>query len=173
MKFQLATDYAIRILCYLYAHKNRIRTAEYLSEKLGITYLYFMKLTRVLKKAGLIYSTQGCNGGYQLARNAGSASLYDVIILFEGDIKINRCLEEDHFCSRNASEWCPVHQFFMEIQEGFVAQLKKKRICDLCETEAVYPATSSTLYVSGRDRNTAAIEGDGVIWRSKPEKEKQ
>ncbi|MBC5648057.1 RrF2 family transcriptional regulator [Christensenella tenuis] len=152
MKFQLATDYAIRILCYLYENKNRIRTAAYLSDKLGITYLYFMKLTGALKKAGLINSTQGCNGGYQLARNAGQASLYDVIILFEGEIKINRCLEDDRFCSRDATEWCNVHTFFRELQDNFIAQLKEKRICDLCETGEPHGSVTSTIYTSNSDR---------------------
>lgn len=135
MKFQLATDYAIRILCYLYEHGNRLSTAAHLSEKLGITYLYFMKLTGVLKQAGLIQSVQGCNGGYQLARNAEKVSVYDVVQVIEGDIKINRCLEEDRFCSRNAADQCPVHKFFGSLQEDFITKLKSQRICDLCEKQ--------------------------------------
>lgn len=132
MKFQLATDYAIRILCYLHENNNRLSTATHLSEKLGITYLYFMKLTCVLKQAGLIQSVQGCNGGYQLAKNAENATLYDVVKVIEGDIKINRCLEEDRFCSRDAAEWCTVHTFFQELQDGFIARLDSVHIRDLC-----------------------------------------
>lgn len=133
MKFQLATDYAIRILCYLYENNNRLSTATHLSEKLGITYLYFMKLTGVLKHAGMIQSVQGCNGGYQLAKNAEDATLYDVVKVTEGDIRINRCLEEDRFCSRDAAEWCSVHTFFQELQDGFIERLDSVRICDLCQ----------------------------------------
>jgi len=107
MKFQLATDYAIRILCYLHENNNRLSTATHLSEKLGITYLYFMKLTCVLKQAGLIQSVQGCNGGYQLAKNAENATLYDVVKVIEGDIK-------------------------MELQDGFIARLDSVHIRDLC-----------------------------------------
>lgn len=135
MKFQLATDYAIRILCYLYDNDNRLFTATHLSEKLGITYLYFMKLTGVLKQAGLIQSVQGCNGGYQLARNAEKASVYDVVRVIEGEIRINRCLEDDRFCSRDATHWCPVHKFLGSLQDDFVTKLKEKRICDLCENQ--------------------------------------
>ena len=133
MKFQLATDYAIRILCYLYENNNRLSTATHLSEKLGITYLYFMKLTGVLKHAGLIQSVQGCNGGYQLAKNAEDATLYDVVKVIEGGIKINRCLEEDRFCSSDASEWCTVHTFLQELQDGFIELLDSVRIRYLCQ----------------------------------------
>lgn len=135
MKFQLATDYAIRILCCLYENDNRLLTAAQLSEELGITYLYFMKLTGILRQAGLVRSVQGCNGGYQLARNAEKASVYDVVKVIEGDIRINRCLEGDHFCSRDATQWCPMCEFFKKLQDDFIAQLKSRRICDLCEVK--------------------------------------
>lgn len=135
MKFQLATDYAIRILRCLYENDNRLMTAAQLSDELGITYLYFMKLTGTLRQAGLVRSVQGCNGGYQLARNAEKASIYDVVKVVEGDIHINRCLESDHFCSMDATQWCPMCEFFKNLQNNFIAQLKSQRICDLCETK--------------------------------------
>ena len=133
MKFQLATDYAIRILCYLYENNNRLSTATHLSEKLGITYLYFMKLTGVLKHAGLIQSVQGCNGGYQLAKNAEDATLYDVVKVIEGGIKINRCLEEDRFCSRDATEQCSMHRFLKNLQQELISKLDTLNISQLCE----------------------------------------
>ena len=86
MKLQLATDYAIRILCYLHEHNNRLTTAADLSKELGITYLYFMKISGYLKQSGLLKSVQGCNGGYQLAKTAENISLYDVVKVIEGDI---------------------------------------------------------------------------------------
>ena len=80
-----------------------------------------------------IQSVQGCNGGYQLAKNAEDATLYDVVKVIEGGIKINRCLEEDRFCSRDAAEWCTVHTFFQELQDGFIERLDSVRIRDLCQ----------------------------------------
>lgn len=133
MRFQRATDYAIRILCHLHEHNNQLSTAADLSEKLGISYLYFMKVTGYLKQAGLLKSVQGCNGGYQLAKRADKISLYDVIRVIEGEIMINRCLEHDGFCSRGATEYCQVHKFFESFQQGMVDELKAKYIPDLCE----------------------------------------
>ena len=134
MRFQRATDYAIRILCYLHEHGNHLSTAASLSEKLGISYLYFMKVTGYLKQAGLLKSVQGCNGGYQLAKRAEDISLYDVVRVIEGEIMINRCLEHDGFCSRWATDYCLVHKFFESFQQGMIDELKSKRIPDLCES---------------------------------------
>ena len=134
MKFQRATDYAIRILCYLHEHGNHLSTAASLSEKLGISYLYFMKVTGYLKQAGLLKSVQGCNGGYQLAKRAEDISLYDVVKVIEGEIMINRCLEHDGYCSRGATDYCLVHKFFKSFQQEMIDELKSKRIPDLCET---------------------------------------
>ena len=133
MRFQLATDYAIRILCYLHENGNRLSTATELSDNLGISYLYFMKVTGYLKHAGLLQSVQGCNGGYQLAKRADQISIYDVVQVIEGDIAINRCLGKDGFCSRGDKEACRVHKFFETIQEGMVRQMKQQHIPDLCE----------------------------------------
>ncbi len=134
MRFQRATDYAIRILCHLHEHNNQLSTAAELSEKLGISYLYFMKVTGYLKQAGLLQSTQGCNGGYQLAKSADRISLYDIVRVIEGELTINRCLEHDGFCSRGATGYCKTHKFFESFQQGMINELKAKHIADLCES---------------------------------------
>ena len=133
MKLQLTTDYAIRILCYLHEHNNRLTTAADLSKELGITYLYFMKISGYLKQSGLLKSVQGCNGGYQLAKTAENISLYDVVKVIEGDITLNRCLEEDRFCSRDATEQCSMHRFLKNLQQELISKLDTLNISQLCE----------------------------------------
>ncbi|HBU11833.1 MAG TPA: Rrf2 family transcriptional regulator [Clostridiales bacterium] len=130
MQFQLATDYAIRILGYLYHHKNDLATAANMSEELGVTYLYFMKIISKLKASGVVRSVQGCNGGYQLAVPAEEISLYDVIDIMEGGIHINRCLQEDGFCSNGGAPDCRVRQYLVSLQGGLVNRLKEKYISE-------------------------------------------
>ena len=131
MQFQLATDYAIRILHYLYENEGTLTTAVDMSEKLGVTYLYFMKVIGKLKKAGMVESVQGCNGGYRLGTNGGDISFYDIVMVMEDGIAINRCLQPDQFCSRDAAPGCPVHQYYGELQDVIIAMLKKKTIAGI------------------------------------------
>lgn len=130
MQFQLATDYALRILRYMHESEEELSTAVCMSEKLGITYLYFMKIISRLKAAGLVKSVQGCNGGYSLCGDVDNVSVYDVVCIMEGGIHINRCLQPDGFCSRGSAESCKVHEFLKSVQTSIVDQLKNKKICE-------------------------------------------
>lgn len=143
MRFKLATDYAIRIVCQLCENDNKLSTASTLSEQLGITYLYFMKVTGLLTKAGLLISVQGCNGGYQLAKSPDEITLYDIVEVMEGKIIINRCLEEDGYCSRNATSHCVVHQYFNAVQSELVDMLKAKTIKAICKGQSSVSAPKS------------------------------
>ena len=131
MQFQITTDYAIRIMGYLYQNNNQLSTAADMSAQLGITYQYFMKVINRLKHAGLVSSVQGCNGGYQVSDLSGDVTLYDIISIMEGEIIINKCLEQEGFCSRKATATCPVHKFFYSVQEEIIDLFKQKRISEI------------------------------------------
>ncbi len=133
MKLQITTDYAIRLIVYLAQNDMQVLTAKELAKQLGITYNYFLKVVARIKQAGIIESIQGPAGGYRLARSAEDITLYDIIQIMEGDIRINRCLEEDKFCSRYAAPFCPVHKILESVQNDLIASLKSKRISDIGE----------------------------------------
>lgn len=133
MQLQVSTDYAIRILQYLHIHRNELPTAKTVAQAAGITYPFFIKLSSLLKHQGLIQTTQGRNGGYQLARPAEKISLYDVYRAVEGELNLNRCLEEDQYCSRDAVAACPFHNYFGALQESLITELSSKYIADFDE----------------------------------------
>ena len=135
LQFQISTDYAIRIIGYMSMKKDELIVAKEMSDNLGITYQYLMKILNTLKKGELIRSIQGRNGGYQLNKDPKKISVYDIITVLKDKIRINRCLEEDHFCSRHAVGSCEVHDFFEEIQATMIDALKDKKITDLFHPE--------------------------------------
>lgn len=49
----------------------------------------------------------------------------------ESTIKINRCLEEDEFCSREAVPYCTVRQTYGKIQDDLEKRLSEITIHDL------------------------------------------
>ncbi len=133
MRFQITTDYAIRIIIYLAQHHNQVVTAKEMAEQLGITNGYVNKLVRKIKQSGYIDSIQGPVGGYRLAKRASDITLNDIVEAMEGKICINRCLEEDGFCSRHSghSQICPVNAILAELQSDMIATLKSKRIDEI------------------------------------------
>ena len=103
MQLTSTTDYAIRIVCYLAAQRQMISTSE-LSQELSVPSSYIPKITKKLKQAGIIKACEGTNGGYMLAKQLENISLMDIISCVEETMAINRCLEEDRFCSRNLED---------------------------------------------------------------------
>lgn len=103
MQLTSTTDYAIRIVCYLAAQRQMISTSE-LSQELSVPSSYIPKITKKLKQAGIIKACEGTNGGYMLAKQPENISLMKIISCVEETMAINRCLEEDRFCSRNLED---------------------------------------------------------------------
>lgn len=135
MQLQITTDYAIRMIGYLAEHRDQLVTARNMAGELGVTYQYSMKVINQLKKEELVTSVQGCNGGYRLAEKGYQLSFYDIICIMEGDIRLNRCLENDRFCSRKASDYCAIHKFLLKEQERVINSLKSENIVDVWLSE--------------------------------------
>ena len=130
MQVQISTDYAIRILQYLHKHRDDLPTAMTISQAVGITYPFFIKIANQLKQRGLLSAVQGRNGGYRLGRPAHEISVYDVFHSIEGDLQINRCLKEDKHCNRGARDDCRLHKFFHGLQEKIIEDMANKYIID-------------------------------------------
>jgi len=130
MQLQISTDYAIRILQYLHKHKDDLPTAMTISQSIGITYPFFIKIANQLKQKGLLSAVQGRNGGYRLARPASQISIYDVFLSIEGHLQINRCLQKDQGCTRGEKEDCLMHGFFRSLQDKLVDEMSSKNIAD-------------------------------------------
>lgn len=128
MQLQISTDYAIRILQYLHDHKTELPTAMTISQAIGITYPFFIKIANQLKQKGLVDAVQGRNGGYKLAPGAEDTTIYDIFLAIEGPLQINRCLQDDRLCSRDAVDHCPVHVFFGSLQEQIISAMQSKNI---------------------------------------------
>ena len=103
MQLKNSTDYAIRIVCYLAAQERMVSTSE-LSRKLNVSANYVPKIAKKLKNAKIVTACEGTNGGYMLAKQLENISLMDIISCVEETMAINRCLEEDRFCSRNLED---------------------------------------------------------------------
>ena len=132
MQLKSTTDYAVRIVYYLALHREIVTAAE-LSAALKIPESYIPKITKKLKDANIVRACEGLKGGYVLIKEPEEISLFDIIASTEVTMKINRCLEEDGFCSRNATDYCSVHKAFLKVQKIYEDSLRAVRISDMIE----------------------------------------
>ncbi|MEW8993366.1 Rrf2 family transcriptional regulator [Clostridium sp.] len=66
-----------------------------ISNRQNISEYYLEQLFSVLRKAELIKSIRGANGGYILAKDPKEITVYQILEVLEGPIEISTCLDSD------------------------------------------------------------------------------
>lgn len=92
-----------------------------------------LKIGKYLSDEKIIKVTAGVDGGFRLRKEPKQIRLLDVIEITEATMKINRCLEKDHYCSRNATDTCPVRKAYCSIQTAFEESLRSVTFEDLLQ----------------------------------------
>jgi FeS assembly SUF system regulator len=85
------TDYATVILATLAADRTRVLTAGALSDRTHIAAPTVAKLLKQMHRAGLVNSTRGTHGGYQLAHEPENISAASILDALEGPIALTEC----------------------------------------------------------------------------------
>ena len=91
LRISRLTDYATVILAALAGEPGRVQTAAALAESTHIAAPTVCKLLKQLQRAGLVLSTRGLHGGYQLARPASQISAAAILDALEGPVTLTDC----------------------------------------------------------------------------------
>ena len=91
LRISRLTDYATVLLAALASEPQRLRTAAALAEQTRIAAPTVSKLLKQLHRAGLVTSTRGLHGGYQLARPASQISAAAILDALEGPVALTDC----------------------------------------------------------------------------------
>ena len=90
MRLSARVDYALRAAAELAAAEHAPVSAEQLARTQGIPRKFLENILLQLRRAGIVQSQRGPEGGYWLARPASSISLADVIRAIDGPLAIVR-----------------------------------------------------------------------------------
>lgn len=99
LRISKLTDYATVILGSLAQDPERTQTAAALAEHTRIAAPTVSKLLKQLHRAGLVNSTRGLRGGYQLARPAGEISAAAILDALEGPLALTDCSAGHGHCT--------------------------------------------------------------------------
>ena len=91
LRISRLTDYATVLLAALASEPQRVQTAASLAEQTNIAAPTVSKLLKQLQRAGLVSSTRGLHGGYQLARPAAQISAAAILDALEGPVALTDC----------------------------------------------------------------------------------
>jgi Rrf2 family protein len=85
MRLSARVDYALRAMSEL-AAADAPRTVEQLAEAQRLPNKYLESILGELRRTGLLRSQRGPEGGYRLARPAGTIGIADVIRALDGEL---------------------------------------------------------------------------------------
>ena len=88
MKVSAKSRYAVAAVTTMAMQENRKEcvTVISISEHLGISKIYLEQVFSLLKRADLVTSIKGAQGGYRLARPASAITMLDVLSAMEGSM---------------------------------------------------------------------------------------
>ena len=104
--------------------------AKRIAERQGIPKQYLDQLMMDLKKAGLVLSSRGRQGGYQLARPANTITLWEAIATFGVSIDSGRFVRTRG--TRAQASRKVVKRFWDHACLQFMPALKKHTLDDIC-----------------------------------------
>jgi len=132
MLFSTRSTYGLRAMINLGKQESRgsislARVAE--EEKISLKYLE--RLFSNLKKADLVKSAKGAQGGYALARQAKQINIYDIIKALEGEFNPFHCTGEKEkiYCNRLCN--CEVTHVLSRVEQAINSTLKDIRLSQL------------------------------------------
>jgi FeS assembly SUF system regulator len=91
LRISRLTDYATVLLAALAESPGRVQTSACLAEQTKLALPTVSKLLKQLQRAGLVTSTRGLRGGYQLARPATEITAGAILDALEGPVALTDC----------------------------------------------------------------------------------
>lgn len=131
MKITTKSIYAIRALhtINLETKKGEIPVGiSIISGKLDISNKYLEQIFSELKKAKLVISTAGKNGGYQLAKDSDKITILDVINVMDGGVIPIHCVN-NRDC--DVCSLCSINGLWMEMKNHMEQYLSSVSIDSL------------------------------------------
>ena len=135
MRIPMKVDYAVRALIELAdTYGSGTKQSADIAERWNIPAPYLDQLLTALRKAGLVASVRGPQGGHALARNPASISVGEGFEALEGPLQPIDCLEDNPRCSFSGA--CAIQDLWAEVQSSVSQLLASVTIGDLAQKQA-------------------------------------
>ena len=156
MLFSKACVYGVRAVIYLAVNKNRSYISiKELSEKLNISFHFLTKVLQILTSAGLIKSLKGAKGGVGLNRLAEEITVYDIVIIMDGETLFEECVLGLPGCSDENP--CSLHKYWRNIKADIQNSLQSETLNNVAQQiidgqiRLCDPPLNSDFVINGQD----------------------
>ncbi|WP_347487701.1 RrF2 family transcriptional regulator [Desulfoscipio sp. XC116] len=101
------------------------------AERQNISDNYLEQLIAILRKAGLVKSVRGSQGGYILARNPDSITVGDIIRAMEGPIAPVDCVSEVEPTECDQAEFCITRVVWTRVRDKLAEVMDSISLADM------------------------------------------
>jgi len=122
-------DYAVRCILFLSVETDRIVSAGEISKSMFIPRSFLAKILQRLSNRGIVTSTKGTTGGFQLARAPVEVNLLEVIEAIQGPSAANTCAIDERSC--NMSSTCAIHPVWVQLRQDIENTLREENFAKL------------------------------------------
>ena len=137
MKLSTRGKYGLYAMYYLAVHAGEGPQTLQSISTVGVPKQYLEQILGNLRRAGLVSTVRGAQGGYQMAARPEELTLRDVIDAVEGPIELSECASAEHACAKSGT--CPVRWVWQRVTDSINAELEKIHLSDMlthpCESE--------------------------------------
>jgi Rrf2 family cysteine metabolism transcriptional repressor len=104
MRISSRCEYGLRAMVYLAEHDEArpVPLTEIVAQE-GIPGPFLERILARLRESGLVSTTRGVSGGYQLSRGAETIAVSDIVTALEGPLALVGCVPDDGACERSQS----------------------------------------------------------------------
>ncbi|MGL5347470.1 MAG: RrF2 family transcriptional regulator [Peptostreptococcaceae bacterium] len=89
---------------------------KYIAKKQNISDQYLEQIFSALKKAGLVKSVRGAQGGYLLGKEPTDITVGDILTVLEGPVSLSDCLLDEDICENSGI--CVTKVVWEKIKKG-------------------------------------------------------
>ena len=133
MKISTKGRYGLRILIDLATHDPaKPRLLRDIAESQQISEKYISRLVLDLRRAKLIRSVRGVNGGFHLVKQPEEITLLEIMETMEGPISVVDCVYSPAKCRRH--ELCPTRDIWVRLNDDIRASMRRITLEDILNT---------------------------------------
>ena len=139
MKLSTRGKYGLYAMYYLAVHNGEGPQTLQSISTVGVPKQYLEQILGNLRRAGLVSTVRGAQGGYQMADDPAQVTLRDIIDAVEGPIELSECAQAETACQKSGT--CPVRWVWQRVTDSINNELEKIKLSDMlrssCESEEI------------------------------------
>lgn len=155
MKLSTKARYAVMAMVDLAREggDNASSSLTVIAERQSLPLPYLEQLFLKLRRAELVKSARGSNGGYMLMRSPAETSIYDIIAAVDTPMKATRCKDHSLTGCQLSQTRCLTHNLWKGLEDVVQSYLKTVSLEDICHKRTIsFPEKEDTTLFSRGDR---------------------